>query len=146
MSNTNPKKWLEPAKRFWKPQALEGTRNFAKGAMNLGKEAFQRTSGFISGLMKGVGGLAKLGDGQSVSPAMSAPPPSSASQSVASTPVNQSSRSSGSSGGTIVPMVIPIPQGSTNIPTQSEDTEVKFTRNVIIDTFSKGVKVEVYRG
>ena len=146
MSNTNPKKWLEPAKRFWKPQALEGTRNFAKGAMNLGKEAFQRTSGFISGLMKGVGGLAKLGDGQSVSPAMSAPPPSSASQSVVSTPVNQSSRSSGSSGGTIVPMVIPIPQGSTNIPTQSEDTEVKFTRNVIIDTFSKGVKVEVYRG
>ena len=146
MSNTNPKKWLEPAKRFWKPQALEGTRNFAKGAMNLGKEAFQRTSGFISGLMKGVGGLAKLGDGQSVSPRMSAPSPSSASQSVANAPVNQSSRSSGSSGGTIVPMIIPIPQGSTNIPTQSEDTEVKLTRNVIIDTFSKGVKVEVYRG
>lgn len=146
MSNTNPKKWLEPAKRFWKPQALEGTRNFAKGAMNLGKEAFQRTSGFISGLMKGVGGLAKLGDGQSVSPAMSAPPPSSASQSVANAPVNQSSRSSGSSGGSIVPMIIPIPQGSTNIPTQSENTEVKLTRNVIIDTFSKGVKVEVYRG
>jgi hypothetical protein len=145
MSNTNPKKWMEPAKRFWKPQALEGTRNFAKGAMNLGKEAFQRTSGFISGLMKGVGGLAKLGDGQSVSSAMSAPPPSSASQSVASTPVSQSARMN-SGGHSVVPIVIPVPQGSGVMPSLSEDREEKINRNVIIDTFSKGVKVEVYRG
>ena len=76
---------------------------------------------------------------------MNAPSPSSASQSVANTPVSQSARTN-SGGHSVVPIVIPVPQGSGVMPSLSEDREEKINRNVIIDVFSKGVKVEVYRG